>query len=103
MATDVKFGGTATIRWRFKRADGTDGKVDGDLNFNLPLKEAVTQDADGRWVAKFAGGTGLTTVTVSADVDLGPDKNVKDFPLAELNWLAEGQTETVSDVTVDVE
>jgi len=104
MATDVKSGGTAVIKWRFVRDDGTTGKVDGDLNFSLPVAEAPTLGEDGFYTAKFKGGTGLTTVTVSADVDLSPDvKDVKDFPLAELNWLAEGQTANVSDISVSVE
>lgn len=101
MATDIPFGRKARITWRFKRADGSDGKVDGAPTFNVPADE-VKQNDDGSWSALFSG-SGSIAVSTSADVDLGPDAKVVDFPLAELNFLAEGQTETVSDVVVAVE
>jgi hypothetical protein len=99
MATDIAFGKRAKVSWRFKRADGSDGKVDGTPTFNVPAEE-VKQNDDGSWSAVFSG-TGAVSVSTSADVDLGPDAKVVDFPLAELNFLAEGQTETVSDITVE--
>lgn len=99
--TDVPFGKKARITFRFTRADGTTGKVDGIPTFNVPAEE-VKENESGFWSALFSG-TGAVSVTTSADVDLGPDAKVVDFPLAELNFLAEGQTETVSDVVVAVE
>lgn len=102
MATDIPFGKRARITWRFVKADGTDAKVDGVPTFNVPAAEEAKQNDDGSWTALFQG-SGAQSVSVSADVDLGPESKVVDFALAELNFLAEGQAETVANVTVVVE
>lgn len=105
MATDVGFGKRAKVAWRFKKLDGTDGAVDGNptLNVSTGNVDSIAQQEDGSWVAYVSGGTGSGTVSVTADVDRGPEVKSVDFALAELNWLPEGQVESVSDVVVSVE
>jgi len=104
MATDVAFGKKAKIAWRFKKLDGTDGAVDGTPSItSTGSVDSIAQQEDGSWLAVISGGSGSDTVSVTADVDRGPGEKFQPFNLAELNWLAEGQVESVSDVVVSVE
>lgn len=104
MATDVGFGKRANISWRFKKLDGTDGAVDGTPTVEVSTGnvESVAQQGDGSWLAVISGGSGAGTVSVTADVDVGPEVKSVPFALAELNWLPDGQVESVSDVVVTV-